>query len=193
MSRYLLLATAMVLLLIVAGWFAVSVWMSKQQEDVFGVVYAPFAQHSPEELEQALRSVPPPKPGPLLSVEVAQQHISFPLVLMQCSDLAHLEGIRLTKEIFPDGSVGLIFTQVIYRFEEKEITLTEMPESNNQVVRPDDAQQVIINGNTGFLVKDWVPGKTEVWWALNNLHLRLSADKAVSPDMLTKIAECVHY
>ncbi len=191
MRRYLLLPSAVVLLVLVAGGLAACLWRSTQPDDVFGTVYAPFPQRSPQELEAALRSVPPAKPGPLLSVEVAQRHTNFPLVLMRCPDLAPLEGVRLTKEVFPDGSVGKVFTQVVYQLEGKEITLTEIRVPNDPINRPGQAEQIVINGNAGFLVKDWVPDRTELWWARNDLHLRLSADKAIPPDVLTQMGECV--
>ncbi|MBI5031809.1 MAG: hypothetical protein HZB51_14870 [Chloroflexi bacterium] len=163
-----------------------------RQDDVFGEVYLPFAQRSPEELNRALASLPPPKPAPILSVEKAQAHLPFKLVLAQCPSLLTLKGVQLTKEVFPDGTLGQILTHVIYRYQDKEIILNELLLSSpDKAAKPESAKEIETNNGTVWLLDNWVPGRTEIWWTKNSLTLALWVDKSIPTEVLIKMVNCV--
>lgn len=198
MKRYLLILPVAVLLLFGAGWIASSLnaqtahLTSTAQDNVYGIIYKPFPQPSPEQLTQAMKSVPPPKQGPVLSVEEAQRYLNSNLAVANCPSFMALQGVQLYKEQYPDGEIGLTIAQLTYEFKEEKILLEEVqaiPGSGEH--KPNGANEIAIRDSTGWLLENWVPGKNEIWWKTGIVSLELKADKTIAVEDLIRMANCV--
>ena len=66
-----------------------------------------------------------------------------------------------------------------------------MSSPDDKLSQPKGATEITLNNGTAWLLEDWVPRETELWWMKDNLRLALSIDGAIPTGDLINMANCV--